>query len=160
MDLCAFSNLPHSLNRVDSADFAFSFLPPQASNAKRTRVARRARSARWLVRSTSPPPIFVVVLNASLPNRGSLQRSSFPPSLPSFPISPLSPLIRRSRSRRSSLQHAFHFHCINRWLKTRQVCPLDNRCVPLFLIPLSPPAFRPLTSILPCREWELQKYGK
>ena len=23
--------------------------------------------------------------------------------------------------------HVFHFHCVQRWLKTRHVCPLDNK---------------------------------
>lgn len=32
--------------------------------------------------------------------------------------------------------HAFHLHCISRWLRTRQVCPLDNT------------------------QWEYQRYGK
>ena len=32
--------------------------------------------------------------------------------------------------------HAFHFHCISRWLTTRGVCPLCNR------------------------DWEYQRYGR
>jgi len=27
---------------------------------------------------------------------------------------------------RGICSHAFHSHCISRWLMTRQVCPLDN----------------------------------
>lgn len=31
--------------------------------------------------------------------------------------------------------HAFHFHCISRWLSSRGTCPLDNK------------------------EWDFQRYG-
>ncbi|KAJ8907513.1 hypothetical protein NDN08_007624 [Rhodosorus marinus] len=32
--------------------------------------------------------------------------------------------------------HAFHLHCISKWLKTRNACPLDNRA------------------------WDFQRYGR
>ena len=46
--------------------------------------------------------------------------------------------------------HAFHFHCISRWLKTRQV----GNCLPFFHT-WSTSQVCPLDN----RDWEFQKYG-
>ena len=44
--------------------------------------------------------------------------------------------------------HAFHFHCISRWLKTRQVCPLGIYIYIYIYIEIDN------------KDWEYQKYGR
>ena len=64
--------------------------------------------------------------------------------------------------------HAFHFHCIQRWLKTRNVCPLGAKAAASFSF-ATPPAFpRPFLSFRPIspppapadnRDWQFSKMG-
>jgi hypothetical protein len=59
--------------------------------------------------------------------------------------------------------HAFHFHCISRWLKTRQVCPLGTQSFFISLFLKEKCLEERLTEInlfVDNRDWEFQKYGR
>ena len=66
-------------------------------------------------------------------------------SFPTFRLHKTEPLHR--------CNHAFHFHCISRWLKTRQVKG------GILLVPNWFTFFIPQVCPLDNRDWEFQKYG-
>lgn len=95
----------------------------KASTARRTRSPPPARNA-------TPLGVFVTYV----PSSSSLSLFPHAATMHLYGRGPLKSITSICHIALSDEQHAFHFHCISRWLKTRNVCPLDNR------------------------EWELQKY--
>lgn len=124
----------------------------QASNARHIRLQQRAKSAPL-------PGSFVIVLALTAfacQHLSACASDKFAGLLASLARQ----CTETSGLGRGQCNHAFHFHCISRWLKTRQVCPLGTSPPHLLLFPS--PFDTHLSTVLAAdnRDWEFQKYGR